>query len=261
MPNLLTYKSAIFSQYKLKRYKVPSVEELGKLNIEKLSTPEQVKIYRHLMQRYYPALGDFYRQQFATPQAFYNARSAFIRSTAIMSIIGYIMGLGDRHGENILLDVLSGESIHVDCNMLFNKGEELAVPELVPFRLTHNMTDAMGILGIEGPFKKNCEIILRVLQREKKTLMSYLRPWVYEPLVKKNDYKYRDAKADKSERKEQSAIDRIKKIEMRLKGIVKKYKGSSVIALSTEGQVNFIIEEATNEENLAPMFKGWMPWL
>lgn len=228
------------------------------MNIENLTKAAQVAHYRSLIKDFYPALGDFYRQQFSTPQAFYNARSAFIRTTAIMSIIGYILGLGDRHGDNILIDVLSGESLHVDCNLMFNKGEELPIPETVPFRLTHNMTDAMGILGIEGPFKKNCEIILRVLQREKKTLMSYLRPWVYEPVVKKND---NNNSGDKIERTEKNAIEQIKKIEMRLKGIVRKYKGSSGIALSTEGQVNFIIEEATNEENLACMYRGWIPWL
>ena len=38
-----------------------------------------------------------------------------------MSIVGYILGLGDRHGENILLDSTNGDCVHVDFNCLFNK--------------------------------------------------------------------------------------------------------------------------------------------
>lgn len=38
-----------------------------------------------------------------------------------MSIVGYIVGLGDRHGENILIDRTNGDVLHVDFNCLFNK--------------------------------------------------------------------------------------------------------------------------------------------
>ena len=35
-------------------------------------------------------------------------RTAFSRSLAVMSIVGYILGLGDRHPSNIMLDRYSG---------------------------------------------------------------------------------------------------------------------------------------------------------
>ncbi len=41
----------------------------------------------------------------------------FNRSTAVMSIIGYIIGLGDRHLDNILLDSRTGEVIHIDYSI------------------------------------------------------------------------------------------------------------------------------------------------
>ncbi len=44
------------------------------------------------------------------------------------------MGLGDRHGENIMLDSVTGEAIHVDFNCLFDKGQTFQVKEVVPFR-------------------------------------------------------------------------------------------------------------------------------
>lgn len=46
---------------------------------------------------------------------------AYARTTAVMSMVGYIVGLGDRHGENILFDASCGDTVHVDLNCLFNK--------------------------------------------------------------------------------------------------------------------------------------------
>lgn len=215
--------------------------------------------FNRLTEYYYPALGDFFRKQFSSPQNYYKARLAFIRTTAAMSIIGYIVGLGDRHGENLLIDVLSGETFHVDFNLLFNMGETLRFPETVPFRLTHNMTDAMGVLGIEGPFRKSCEIFLRVMQKEKNTLMSYLRPLVYD-VPHKATAVQRCTTAEYVEMNYTQVMN-VKDIEMRLKGVVRKYGGTSGIPLSTEGQVNFIIEEATSVENLCQMYYGWAPWM
>lgn len=252
VPNLRTYKNIITSEYARKGHQLPSHEEIK--DVYKFRKEDRIERFQELVKIHYPALGDYFRKQFSSPQNYYNARLSFIRTTAAMSIIGYILGLGDRHGENILIDVCSGETFHVDFNMLFNRGENLAVPETVPFRLTHNMIDAMGVLGIEGPFRKSCEIFLRVMQKEKNTLMSYLRPLVY-------DVPQKTAPNRNVEHVEQESVEHIKNIEMRLKGIVRKYKGSSGIPLSTEGQVNFIIEEATDDENLSGMFCGWAPWI
>ena len=38
----------------------------------------------------------------------------FGRSSAVMSMVGYVIGLGDRHLDNILLDLASGEIVHID---------------------------------------------------------------------------------------------------------------------------------------------------
>lgn len=63
------------------------------------------------------------------------------------------------------------------------QGENFAWPERVPFRLTHNMVAAMGPLGVEGMFRRSCEITLRILRTQSETLMSVLRPFVYDPMV------------------------------------------------------------------------------
>lgn len=76
-------------------------------------------------------------------------------SVAVMSIIGYIIGLGDRHLDNLLIDLSSGEIVHIDYNVCFEKGKTLRVPEKVPFRLTPNLRDALGVTGVEVSFLFN----------------------------------------------------------------------------------------------------------
>jgi FKBP12-rapamycin complex-associated protein len=41
-------------------------------------------------------------------------RTKFTRSLAVMSMVGYILGLGDRHPSNLMLDKLSGRVLHID---------------------------------------------------------------------------------------------------------------------------------------------------
>jgi serine/threonine-protein kinase ATR len=92
--------------------------------------------------------------------------------------------LGDRHAENILFDETNGDCVHVDLNMLFDIGSVLAVPEVVPFRLTHNLVDAMGILGYTGTFTVTCEITMNVLLQNKDALTSVFQTlgnvWIFQ---------------------------------------------------------------------------------
>jgi FKBP12-rapamycin complex-associated protein len=45
-------------------------------------------------------------------------RTKFTRSLAVMSMVGYILGLGDRHPSNLMLDKLSGRVLHIDFGEL-----------------------------------------------------------------------------------------------------------------------------------------------
>ncbi|GAB0096643.1 Serine/threonine-protein kinase ATR [Sergentomyia squamirostris] len=212
-----------------------------------------------LCKKHPPVFSDWFKNVFTTPFNWYQARSSYIRTTAVMSMVGYIVGLGDRHAENIMYDQTNGDSVHVDFNCLFNKGESLGVPELVPFRLTQNMVHAMGPLGIEGLYRECCEITMRVLQTQTSTLMSVLRPFVYDPLV--SWYKEREKSDGARERTDPQALANLKNIEERLKGYVKINGVRSKIPLSTEGQVNFVIKEAMDINNLCSMYIGWAAWL
>ena len=51
------------------------------------------------------------------------------------------------------------------------KGETFEVPEIVPFRLTHNMVNGMGPMGTEGLFRRACEVTMRLLRDQREPLM------------------------------------------------------------------------------------------
>lgn len=104
-------------------------------------------------------------------------------STAVMSIIGYIIGLGDRHLDNVLVNLTSGEVVHIDYNVCFEKGKNLRVPERVPYRMTHNIEAALGVTGTEGVFRSACEQVLRAMRRGRETLLTLLEAFIYDPLV------------------------------------------------------------------------------
>lgn len=188
------------------------------------------------------------------------ARTAYIRTTAVMSIAGYILGLGDRHGENILLDATCGDTVHVDFNCLFNKGESFEWPERVPFRLTHNMATAMGPLGVEGIFRISCACTLRVLRNNIDMLMSIVRPFVYDPLVSW-PRSPNSISSHNAERTNEQAVEHIRNIEQRLQGIIKTKGRVSSIPLSVEGQTDNLIEEAMSVDNLCQMYIGWGAYL
>lgn len=251
----------INSIYKRKKTAVLTSSELKKIaqSIQARDPIAQKReiFLKQLQPRYPPVLSDWFKTRFTTPHNWYQARSSYVRTTAVMSIVGYILGLGDRHGENILYDTTNGDTVHVDFNCLFNKGESFEYPEKVPFRLTRNMVNAMGPLGVEGLFRKCCEITLKVLQEQTPTLMSVLRPFVYDPLMS-----WGRTKTDgNKERTDIKAMANVKHIEDRLKGFVKTNGKNSNMPLSTEGQVNFVISEAVSIDNLAAMYLGWAAYM
>lgn len=75
-----------------------------------------------LLPKFPPVFSEWFLSTFPDPQDWFLARLNYVRTTAVMSMVGFIVGLGDRHGENILFDAGCGDTVHVDFSCLFNKG-------------------------------------------------------------------------------------------------------------------------------------------
>lgn len=56
------------------------------------------------------------------------------------------------------------------------------MPEVVPFRLTRDIVDGMGITKTEGVFRRCCEFTLEVLRNEAYNITTILDVLRYDPL-------------------------------------------------------------------------------
>ncbi|CAK8993453.1 unnamed protein product, partial [Durusdinium trenchii] len=101
---------------------------------------------------------------------------AYTLSTSFSSILGHLIGLGDRHLDNLLLDLTTGEVVHVDYSICFDRGQRLRVPERVPFRLTRCMVHALGPLGLGGPFVQTMEVGLGLIAEWRELILSLMEP-------------------------------------------------------------------------------------
>jgi len=111
-------------------------------------------------------------------------RINYTRSLAVMSMVGYILGLGDRHPSNLMLDRHTGKVIHIDFGDCFEVAmQREKYPEKIPFRLTRMLINAMEVCGIEGLFRATCETVMTVLRENKESLMAVLEAFVHDPLI------------------------------------------------------------------------------
>jgi len=111
-------------------------------------------------------------------------RTTYCRSLAVMSVVGYILGLGDRHPSNLMITRESGQVVHIDFGDCF----EIAAfrekyPEKIPFRLTRMLLNALEVSGVEGNYRYTCELVMSLLRSNNETVMAMLEAFVFDPLI------------------------------------------------------------------------------
>ena len=250
--NLKTFRDIILKLYKEKSI-TPNYPEIRNLLDEAgAGPPEKLSIFSKRVLKNFPAVfHEWFVDSFPDPTAWFNARLRYTRACAVMSIVGHVLGLGDRHGENILFEEDNGSLMHVDFNCLFDKGLTFEKPEHVPFRLTHNMVDAMGQYGYEGPFRRCCEITLHLLRSNEDALMTILETFLHDPTT---DFL-------EKERRRKKQIPGVPNTPMEVldsvRGKVRGYLMGESVPLSVGGYVEEMIKRATDERNLCRMYIGW----
>jgi FKBP12-rapamycin complex-associated protein len=122
-------------------------------------------------------------QRSRSSEVWLSRRTNYTRSLAVMSMVGYILGLGDRHPSNIMLKRSTGKVLHIDYGDAFEAARlRPRYPERIPFRLTRMLIKAMEVSGVEGNFRLTSESTLRVLRTHKDSLIAILTAFVYDPL-------------------------------------------------------------------------------
>ncbi|XP_043435185.1 serine-protein kinase ATM isoform X1 [Prionailurus bengalensis] len=251
------------------------------MDVQKKSFEEKYKTFTDICQNFQPVFRYFCMEKFLDPAVWFEKRLAYTRSVATSSIVGYILGLGDRHVQNILINEQSAELVHIDLGVAFEQGKILPTPETVPFRLTRDIVDGMGITGVEGVFRRCCEKTMEVMRSSQETLLTIVEVLLYDPLF---DWTMNPLKAlylqqrpeddaelhstpsadDQECRRGLGDIDQslnkvAERVLMRLQEKLKGVEEGTV--LSVRGQVNLLIQQAMDPKNLSRLFPGWKAWV
>ena len=64
----------------------------------------------------------------------------FVKSSAGYCVVTYLMGIGDRHNDNVLITP-SGNLFHIDFGYIMGRDPKPMPP---PFKLNKEMVEAMG---------------------------------------------------------------------------------------------------------------------
>uniref|UniRef100_A0AAQ5ZKL6 non-specific serine/threonine protein kinase n=1 Tax=Amphiprion ocellaris TaxID=80972 RepID=A0AAQ5ZKL6_AMPOC len=248
----------------------------------KLAFDEKLQAYSEVCKNFRPVFRYFCMERFLDPAVWMEKRLAYTRSVATSSIVGYIVGLGDRHIQNILIDEQTAELVHIDLGVAFEQGKILPTPETVPFRLSRDIVDGMGITGVEGVFRRCCEKTMEVMRSSQEALLTIVEVLLYDPLF---DWTMNPLKAFYLQHDEQQELnatlnstmggDEIdnhrkssdsqsfnKVAERVLLRLQEKLKGvEEGTVLSVGGQVNLLIQQAMDPKNLSRLFPGWQAWV
>ncbi|PIK43991.1 putative serine-protein kinase ATM-like, partial [Apostichopus japonicus] len=63
----------------------------------------------------------------------------------------------------------------------FEQGRILPTPETIPFRLTRDLVDGMGVAGVEGVFRRCCEKTMEVMRHNQEALLAVLEDELSRP--------------------------------------------------------------------------------
>ena len=214
-----------------------------------------------VLSTYPPCFHRWFLKHFSEPASWLNARLSFTRTYSAWCVVGHVVGLGDRHLENVLIDMSNGDAIQIDFGCLFDKGLTLPQPEVVPFRLTQNVIDAFGVSGVEGVYRHSFENTLSILRKHRGNILSIMDTFVHDPLVDwaKSEEKRGSSRAD-TEADNPQARDWLDTISGRLQGTLLGVTSEPCMPLSIQGQTQRLIQEATSMENLSRMYIWWQAW-
>ena len=192
-------------------------------------------------------LADIMWLKSTSPENWIRRIKLFCKTSALMSIVGYIIGLGDRHPSNLMIQRETGTVIHIDLGDCFEvTRNRLLFPELIPFRLTRFMIRTLGPGGVNGLFKRTCCDVMKIIRRRSESILAVLEIFAYSPI---------STPVMKQEEREANALKTINRICDKVNG--NDFEGMT--NLSYRDQVAMLIRSATNPYHFAHSYRGWNP--
>ncbi|KAG0070756.1 phosphatidylinositol kinase- protein kinase tor1, partial [Linnemannia elongata] len=152
-----------------------------------LTVMQKVEVFENMLAKTVDRGEDLYKilwLKSRNSEVWFERRTNYTRSLAVMSMVGHILGLGDRHPSNIMMHKNTGRVVHIDFGDCFEVAmHRPQFPERIPFRLTRMLVKAMEVSGIEGSFRNTSENVMRVLRENKESVMAVLEAFVHDPLI------------------------------------------------------------------------------
>ena len=241
--------------------------------LEQAPSTKKTTAFEEITSNFQPVLRHLFLNRYgASAQQWYQARTAYTRSVAVNSMVGYVLGIGDRHSMNILFDKQTAELIHIDFGIAFEQGLLLKTPEMVPFRLTRDIIDGMGFHGVSGPFTRVAELTLRILREDAAAILTILEVLLHDPLFKWSltpalallkqqdaaDLTVDDPGEHMHHMGKPEAGRALFRVQQKLKG---EHIAEDGVRLNVEAQVKILVHEAQDPQRLSGMFAGWAPWV
>ncbi|EAY11762.1 PIKK family atypical protein kinase [Trichomonas vaginalis G3] len=195
-------------------------------------------------------LRDIFWMKSQNPVNWIKTVDTFVLSIALMSLAGYVVGLGDRHPSNIMIRRNSGHVVHIDLGDSFEVTQKRTkLPEKVPFRLTRMIVNALGVSKTEGNFRKACENIMYMLRYNKPSIFAQLEIFVHEPIF-----------ASRAVQGDGNSI--MKRVSMKLNGLDPELVPGEPVTeeLSVEEQTRRLIAIAADPMRYVTHYDGWCPY-
>ena len=122
--------------------------------------------YKHTKTRFLPFSEDFRRFPIVSRRSHERFRTFSENwvTKIVFSLDGMLSGI-----------VLQSKTVPLFLWILgvaFEQGKFLPTPETVPFRLTRDMVDGMGLTGVEGVCRRCCEKTMEVMRTSHESLMT-----------------------------------------------------------------------------------------
>ncbi|XP_048062032.1 LOW QUALITY PROTEIN: DNA-dependent protein kinase catalytic subunit-like [Megalobrama amblycephala] len=236
-----------------------------------------------------------------TPEAFLSLRSHFSSSHAVLCISHWILGIGDRHLSNFMINTETGGMIGIDFGHAFGSATQfLPVPELMPFRLTRQFVNLMQPMAESGLIQSVMVHSLRAFRDGPDLLLNTMDVFVKEPSLDWKNFELKQLKkggtwtesvntkeinwfplqkVDFARRKLEGANPSVITSEELCLGFEKTPAYNDMLAvargeeqhnirarhnekdLSVEDQVDCLLDQATDPNILGRVWAGWEPWI
>ncbi|XP_072306662.1 DNA-dependent protein kinase catalytic subunit [Eucyclogobius newberryi] len=236
-----------------------------------------------------------------SPEAFLSLRSHFISSHALLCVSHWVLGIGDRHLSNFMINTETGGMIGIDFGHAFGSATQfLPVPELMPFRLTQQFVNLMQPLKESGLIQSVMVHSLRAFRADPDLLLNTMDVFVKEPSLDWKNFELKQLKKGGTWTKEVDTkeinwypLQKVNFARRKLEGanpsiitseelklgfekdpafqglqsVALGAKGVNVRAdvpaegLSVEKQVDCLLDQAMDQNILGRVYFGWEPWM